>query len=958
MAFSLFGFKLIRDKEEGEVVTFVQPEITDDIGEAKQIPGMTAEFGVLSAFSNNNGNISVQESENNLISQYREIARNPEVDKAIEEIVSEAIVADEKTQSIKLDLSDVDLSDTIKEKMHEAFKKTLRLLNFNQKGFDIFRRWYIDGRINYHIIIDEKNLKRGVVQLRYIDPKKIKRIRTPIVDKDKDVSWVEFYEFNENGIDTQNSTQQQANQKQTLKISVDSIAHANSGLTNAKNNIIISYLDKAIAPANKLRSLENSMIIYRLVRAPERRLIYVDVGQLPKHRADQYMQSVIGKYKTKITYDTVTGKIRDDRNIMALTEDYFIPRQGGCFSLDTKIKLLDGRDESLETLIAEYDSGKQNWTYSVSPEGRIVPGKISWAGITKTDTETIEVELDNGEVITCTPEHKFILRDGTKIEAQDLVEGSSLMPIYTRENHLVHKSQGREYHQIQQNDTGKWEFTHRTVSEYVTRPQNKNEVIHHVDFNRYNNNPENLQLMDKQEHYIYHKNHSHMVWTHGNYEEHCRKLSESGKAFFETEAGQKRKEEISAYNKICPEIIAGATKGLNSRWESQTNDKLVLTSEEYKAKWINHLHAGAAVRNEMLMNRKYDYSWDAVCQEIDKVYHRFITNSEMIAVIRNNLYKDMSYKLLKDMSIVNGYENMQDYMTKKYGKSYKRHLAKYLPIINHKVVAVRFTGIHMDVGTLTVDGDNEYHDYHNYALAAGIFVMNSKATEFGTLASQGTNAGAVDEIEYTKKQLLEALNVPVSRLESSMFSMGRNNEISRDEARFSKFINRLRMKFNDLFDSILSRELVLTGVMSIEDWDQIKQDIHYDYLQDNYFTELVEADILANRIGVLTQIEPYIGIHYSNEYVRKYILRQTDEEIKEIQEQIKKEVTENPEAHTSAEIFNQTELAGKMNAIDIDKHVIQTDIDTDAQKQIASHQTKLAKVEQSGVEPNPFRKTA
>lgn len=564
MAFSLFGFKLVRDTPDGDVQTFVQPEITDDIGEAKQVPGITSEFGILSAFANNNGNISIQESENNLISQYRDTARNPEVDKAIEEIVSEAIVADEKTQSIKLDLTDVNLSDAIKEKMHESFKKTLRLLNFNQKGFDIFRRWYIDGRINYHIIIDEKNLKRGVVQLRYVDPKKIKKVRTQIVNKDtKEVSWVEYFEFSESGIDT-NQVASQATQQQTLKISVDSIAHANSGLTNAKNNIIISYLDKAIAPANKLRSLENSMVIYRLVRAPERRLIYVDVGGLPKHRADQYMQSVVGKYKTKITYDTVTGKIRDDRNIMALTEDYFLPR-------------------------------------------------------------------------------------------------------------------------------------------------------------------------------------------------------------------------------------------------------------------------------------------------------------------------------------ING----------------------------------------------------------------------SKATEFDTLSSQGTNAGAVEEIEYTKKQLMEALNVPVSRLESSMFSMGRNNEISRDEARFSKFINRLRMKFNDLFDSILSRDLVLTGVMSIEDWDKIKQDIHYDYLQDNYFTELVEADILANRLGVLQQIEPYVGIHYSNEYIRKHILRQTDEEIKEIQEQIKKEREENPDAHTSADIFNQTELAGKMNAIDIDKHSIQTDIETQAQKDITTHQAKINPPESNTTgQANPFRNVA
>ena len=162
-----------------------------------------------------------------------------------------------------------------------------------------------------------------------------------------------------------------------------------------------------------------------------------------------------------------------------------------------------------------------------------------------------------------------------------------------------------------------------------------------------------------------------------------------------------------------------------------------------------------------------------------------------------------------------------------------------------------------------------------------------------------------------------------------------------------------------MFDSILSRELVLTGVMSIDEWDQIKQDVKYDYLQDNYFTELIESDILANRLGVLSQIEPFIGVHYSNEYVRKNILRQTDEETKQIQEQIKKEREEDPDAHTSSEIFNQTDLAGRINALDIDKHAMTTEIEKQAEKEIATHQAKLSPPDdESGVNPNPFRNVA
>lgn len=541
MQFSLFGFKLIRAEEEkSSVQTFVKPSITDELGVASLISPPTTFVGFSNGVEDSN---KTEVSENALIQQYREIARNPEVDKAIQEIVSEAIITDELSDSVKIDLADVDLSEPIKEKIRESFKKILRLLNFKTKGYDIFRIWYVDGRTNYHIIIDEENINSGIIELRYIDPKKIKRVRELVKgDKIGTSKYIEYFEYNEQGIDSKS-----AGQAQGIKISADSIAHANSGLTNPSNTIIISYLDKAIAPANKLRMLEHSMVIYRLVRAPERRLIYVDTGNLPKARAEQYMQSIVGKYKTKITYDTVTGKIKDDRNIMALTEDYFIPRQNG-----------------------------------------------------------------------------------------------------------------------------------------------------------------------------------------------------------------------------------------------------------------------------------------------------------------------------------------------------------------------------------------------------------SKSTEFTTLQGNNGAAGAVDELEYLKKQLLESLDVPVSRLESNTtFNIGRSGEISREEARFAKHIQRLRTKFNELFNQILAKEVVLKRILSIEEWEEIKHNINYDYLKDNYFTELLETDALANRLGVLAQIEPYVGKYYSEEFVKRNILKLTDDDIKEIDNQIKKEKESDINAHVPVETMHQLHLQNQLAATEIDKHSAQSTID--------------AGYEADSNKPNPFR---
>lgn len=534
---TLFGFEIIRKEEPAEnIQTFVQPSVVDDVGNAEVIGvnGFTGNY-----FSNSTA-ISVDVNENSHIQQCREIAMYHEVDSAIEEIISEAIITDETQDSIKLDLSKTSFSDPVKEKVRKSYKKIYNILDFKTKGYNIFRKWYIDGRLYYHIVIDEKSPKDGIKELRNIDPKKMRRVRKFIPTTNSTVNGQsfsgkihEYYIYNTSGIDDNLQTELQG-----VQVAKDSIVYAHSGISDANNKYIVSFLNKAIAASNKLRTLENSMVIYRLVRAPERRIFYIDVGNLPKGRAEQYLQGIAQKYKTKLSFDTVSGKIKDDRQIMSMTEDYFIPR-----------------------------------------------------------------------------------RDGNK--------STEIVPL------------------------------------------------------------------------------------------------------------------------------------------------------------------------------------------------------------------------------------------------------------------------------------------------------------------QGANIqGGVDELEYFKKELLRTLNVPYSRLDTnSTFSMGNNGTMSKEEANFSKFISRLRTQFNMLFDDILGKELVLTQVMSIEEWESEKKNIHYDYLKDNYFAELLQSDMLATRLGTLAQAEPYVGKYYSNEYVLKNILMMTDEEIEIEQDRIAKEKKDDPDLHTPVDTMHQTNL-----------HQNMTDIDMNKELNIASK-----------IDPNPFK---
>ena len=481
----LFGFKITRANQSGGSDGFTAPS-TDD-GTLDIVSGGGHYASILDMDGRDRNELD-------LIRRYRDIAQQPECDSAIEDIANEAIVSDERDKSVSLSLDQLDVSPAIKQKMRDEFNEVLHLLDFSAKGHDIFRRWYVDGRIYYHKIIDKKSPRKGIKELRYIDPRKIKKVREQRKEKDpktgldlvKNIE--DFYLYNDKGLDQSQGT------TSGIRITSDSITYCPSGLVDMHRGTVLSYLNKAIKPVNQLRMIEDALVIYRISRAPERRIFYIDVGNLPKVKAEAYLKDVMNRYRNKLVYDARTGEIRDDRNHMSMLEDFWLPRREG------------GRGTEITTL----------------------PG--------------------------------------------------------------------------------------------------------------------------------------------------------------------------------------------------------------------------------------------------------------------------------------------------------------------------------------------------------------------------GSNLGEIDDITYFQKKLYRSLNVPISRLESeSQFSIGRSDNITRDELKFTKFVQKLRKKFSVLFLDVLKTQLILKGVIAAEEWETFKEHIQFDYMQDGHFTELKNAELLQNRIDMLGQIESYVGTYFSKEYVRKNVLRMTDDEIEEIENQIKDE---------------------------------------------------------------------
>ena len=332
----LFGFEIKRkgDKQKDDnpsIKSFVPDTESDGAGVIKA-------GGHFGSYVDLDGDSAKNEAD--LILKYRDVASHQECDAAIEDIVNDAIIGDYDSSPVNVVLDKVDTSDAIKDTIREEFSNVLSMLNFSQHGHDIFKKWYVDGRLPYHIVIDTKNPKKGIQDLRYIDPimlrkvKEVQEVQDPKTGATLVSKSNEFFLYSDpNGTSTTGS-------KDALKIHKDSIAYCTSGMLDPTRTRILSYLQKAMKPVNQLRMMEDSLVIYRISRAPERRIFYIDVGNLPKGKAEEYLRGIMNQYRNKLVYDANTGAIKDDKKHMSMLEDFFLPRREG--GKGTEITTLPG----------------------------------------------------------------------------------------------------------------------------------------------------------------------------------------------------------------------------------------------------------------------------------------------------------------------------------------------------------------------------------------------------------------------------------------------------------------------------------------------------------------------------------------------------------------------------------------------------------------------------------------
>ena len=624
-----------------------------------------------------------------------------------------------------------------------------------------------------------------------------------------------------------------------------------------------SVLEKARRIWKQLILSEDAMLIYRVTRAPERRVYKIYVGNIDDEDVPSYVDEIANRFKRTPITDPKTGQVDLQYNQMANDQDFFIPVRsedapnpidtlpGACISLDTRIPLLDGRTLELNEIISEWDKGNRNlWVYSCDPNtGAVAPGMITWAGETRKNAEVLKITLDNGESITTTPDHKWVHRTNGFVEAQDLVVGDSLMPFYSDTKKI--KSNTSDYHRVWDTSLGEWVFTHRMVTDFLDNfnvieshtHDNKysdsvKNIRHHKDYGRFNNNPDNLVWMNGADHMKYHQSViMETIWS--NPEENIKKIRKGVNRFISNQTDEERlvRGEQSKLNSIIYRDKANDTFENNPnkldiiKLRGEAISKVKSTdefkerfSEIAKTNWESDEY-----RNKVFSKRQTITFTDKLYHmyfEMFKLYGKadltlielnktedfmleFITSNENIRSSMTNL-DEFTRNHLGKMLKERGFENYRDWCkvtaeelgyknVRAWRYSINKNKLEDIEVnYNHKIVSIEWLVDVIDTGTITVDGDEIYHNYHTFATESGVFIKNS-------------NLDQIADIEYLQKKLFTALRVPKSFLGYEE-AMGDGKNLALQDIRFTRTVNRIQQSMIMELNKIAVLHLFLLGL--------------------------------------------------------------------------------------------------------------------------------------------------
>jgi hypothetical protein len=879
------------------------------------------------------------------LTDYRRMAAYAELADCIDEICDECIVKDENDNIVTFNLRG-DYTKEIKDNTEKEFKKFISVFDLEDRGWEYFRNFLVDGELFFENIIDEKRKELGIVGVISLPAELLNPVYQNVQNE-----LVKGFLIRKPLAGPTTSTNTK-DQEEVFFMNKAQVTYVHSNIWNEFKTIRLPFIENAKRAYRQLSLIEDSVVIYRLVRAPERLKFKVYTGNMPAPKAEAHLRRLMQQYWSKKNFDGQQGdggKMTNVYDPQSMLDSYWFAKDaqgngndveilpsGGCLAMDTKVPLLDGRTLSLAEMTQEFENGKKNWVYSTNPEtGEIVPGLVTWAGVTHKSASVMELEFDNGEKLICTPDHKFPILGKGFVEAKDLLMGESMIPFYTKKEKI--KKNTNDYEMVYQPDTKKWEFVHRIIANFFKDTDLSQEmvfcekyqsgiknVIHHKDFNRFNNSPENLAWMNAKDHILYHganrpldaitgstaarkrlkylkendkekyseyiqklSNASKKRWdslTIAQKQKHIKNTSDGIKKYFKNLSPEERKyrAEISKENwrkgnfKVNhdPTIKQKRIQTNKQTWAKYKEENNLIyqnlskySSQTWKNKWSDENFKKKKIDHQTLVfDEKIFYFVLNLIK--NKTTHEFTGEQVVQEINKNQEIKNYFLELNKDKKPKNwdrtGFkETHLILLAQKFGYKDWLHLRKESKYFNHKLVSVKYLDNPIEVGTLTIDGGEKYHNYHTFALSCGVFTKNS--------------LGEIKDLDYFLKKLYNSLKVPTSRFMSADAPFKDGTEITRDELRFARYIIRIQRQF-----AVSIRDSFITHLKLKGFWKQYKikqRSIQIRFNVPSSFMAMREQQLLDLKFDNFIKITGNNSI--SPSYAQKYYLGMTDDLMKE-----------------------------------------------------------------------------